>query len=72
MKMAVPKNRRYLQWKVDLISLIVNDTKIDDGIKREEIKCVCRDEDSYIDSYLDGDSPEEAWQAEIDAMVESQ
>ena len=70
--MAVPKNRQYLQWKENLIKLILEDKSVNSVIQVQEIRCVVNSDGSFIDSYLDGDTPEEAWYSEVQAMRDSQ
>ncbi len=63
----------YDQWKLKLIQLIVDET-IDLGsfLKLEEIKCVLSDDCDYPKAFLDGETPEDIWQGEIDAIGDSQ
>jgi hypothetical protein len=63
----------YDQWKLKLIQLIVDET-IDLGsfLKLEEIKCVLSDDCDYPKLFIDGETPEDIWQAEIQAIGDSQ
>ena len=67
--MAVPTSRRYLQWKEDLIKIILADDRANSVIKVNEINCVINGDVDI--SYLDGDTPEEAWEGEVQAMYDS-
>jgi len=63
----------YEEWKLKLISLIIDETRVR-GIryKINEIKCVLNDDCDYPKSYKEGETPEGIWQGEIDAIAESQ
>jgi hypothetical protein len=63
----------YDQWKLKLIGLIV-DTNIKRGnfLKLEEIKCVLSDDCDYPKLFADGETPEDIWEGELDAMRDSQ
>ncbi|MFA5049034.1 MAG: hypothetical protein WC516_08475 [Patescibacteria group bacterium] len=60
----------YLKWKIEVIKLITS-SSVSDVLKVEEIKCVLRDDGGYPESYKDKDTPEEAWDAELDAIASS-
>ena len=62
-----PKSKKYLQWKLDLIGIIAN-SKVYDGLIREEVKLICRNESCVAESFLDGNTPEDYWQNELDAL----
>jgi hypothetical protein len=64
----------YEEWKLELIRLIINETKIIDTVTflRDEINCVLNDDCDYPKLFKDGESPEDVWQGEIDAIADSQ
>jgi hypothetical protein len=62
----------YAIWKNKVVELIANDTRINTVVKLEEIKCVLRNDGHYPRCYQQGDYPEDAWQAEIQAIGDSQ
>jgi hypothetical protein len=68
----------YEEWKLNLIKLIVNETRMKGTVfqvlawKFDEIKCVLNDDCNYLQSFKDGETPEEIWQGEIDAIYDSQ
>ena len=66
------KEMEYSDWKLDLIKLITEENRIEAVVKIEEIKCVLRDDGGYPENYKDGDSPDEAWLGEIQAIEDSQ
>ncbi len=70
--MAIPASRRYLDWKLKVIDSIAKEKRISDSLKIEEIKCVLRNDGSYIDNYLNGDTPEESWDGEMGSIADSQ
>lgn len=69
--MAVPLSRRYLDWKLKVISCIAEDGRVHWKTRLEEIKCVLRNDGHYPDSYLEGNMPEEAWADEVEAIKDS-
>ena len=62
----------YRNWKLETIQIIVNDGRVSPEIKVEEIKCVVKNDGSYPESHQDGDTPEEAWEAEFESLAASQ
>ena len=63
----------YEQWKLELICLIVDETRVRGmRYKLDEINCVLNDDCDYPKSYADGETPEYVWQGEIDAIAASQ
>ena len=70
--MAIPASRRYLDWKLKVIEYIANEKRILAALKIEEIKCVLRNDGTYSDSYLNGDTPEESCDGEMGSIVDSQ
>ncbi len=68
----------YAEWKLKLIQLIVNETRIKGTVfqvlawKWDEIECVLNDDCEYPQAYKDGETPEDIWQGEIDAIYDSQ
>jgi hypothetical protein len=69
--MAVPASRRYLDWKLKAIGCIVDDPRVHTVVRLEEIKCLLRDDGHYPDAYLEGDTPEEAWEDEVGSINDS-
>lgn len=69
--MAVPPSRRYFDWKLKVIGCIAEDGRVHAQTRLEEIKCVLRDDGHYPGAYVDGDSPEEAWASEVEAIKDS-
>ncbi len=63
----------YEQWKLKLIELIINEKRVR-GIryKIDEINCVLVDDCDYPKLFKDGETPEDVWQGEIDAIGDSQ
>jgi hypothetical protein len=63
----------YEQWKLELIRLIVDETRVR-GVryKLDEINCVLNDDCDYPQAFKDNETPEEVWQGEIDAIFASQ
>jgi len=63
----------YEEWKLKLIRLIVEETMIKAQLyKIDEIRCVLNDDCDYPTVYKNGETPEEVWQGEIDAIRDSQ
>jgi len=68
----------YPEWKLKLIKLIMDETRIKGTVfqvlawKWDEITCVLNDDCDYPQSYGDGESPENIWQGEMDAIYASQ
>ena len=64
----------YEQWKLELIKLIVNQDVGENGdtLKISEINCVLSDDCDYPEAYKSGETPDEVWQGELDAMADSQ
>lgn len=63
--------KSYDKWKLELIDLIANDKRLHVGTRIEEIKCALKDDGGYPESFKDGDSPEDAWDGEIEAIKDS-
>ena len=59
----------YREWAWELITIITNDKRVSPEIKVEEIKCALR-KDVYLHSYEEGDTPEESWLGEFEALSE--
>jgi len=70
--MAMETELTYQHWKLKLIEIIIAETRINPVIKIEEIKCVLSDDCDYPDSFHQGETPEDIWRGEIDAMKDSQ
>jgi hypothetical protein len=67
------KYETYELWKLALICLIINETRVSGNLwKLAEINCVLEDDCDYPQSFKDGDTPEEIWQGELDAIADSQ
>ena len=64
----------YEEWKLKLIKLIVDQDFGEYGslLKIQEINCVLVDDCDYPQAFKDGETPEEVWQGEIDAIGDSQ
>lgn len=63
----------YEEWKLKLISLIINETRVKGLAYRiDEIACVLNDDCEYLESFKQGITPEEIWEGEIDAIADSQ
>ncbi len=63
----------YEEWKLKLIRLIVDEKRVKGSVyKIDEIKCVLSDDCDYPQLYKDGETPEDVWQGEIDAIADSQ
>jgi hypothetical protein len=64
----------YEEWKLKLINLIVEEDRVrgNNKWKLDEIKCVLSDDCEYPQRFNIGDTPEEVWQDEIDAIADSQ
>jgi hypothetical protein len=62
----------YEEWQLKLIHLIVDENRVkgNKAWKLDEIHCVLTDD--FQDSFAAADTPEEAWQGEIDAIGDSQ
>jgi hypothetical protein len=69
---CIPK-LTYPEWKLELIRLIVDETRVEGyEYKIPEISCVLYDDCDYPLAYKNGETPEEVWQGEIDAIGDSQ
>lgn len=65
----------YEEWKLKLIQLIVDEKRVIDEtgtFLRDEISCVLNDDCDYPKLFKDGETPEDVWQGEIDAIGDSQ
>jgi hypothetical protein len=62
----------YEQWKLKLIEIIVGEKRIDEFTKIQEVQCVLNDDCDYPSLYKDGDTPEDVWQNEIEALADTQ
>jgi hypothetical protein len=64
----------YEQWQLKLIRLIVAETRVkgNKAWKLDEINCVLNDDCDYPQLFKDGETPEDVWQGEIDAIGDSQ
>lgn len=62
----------YGGWALSLIALICADKRIPPVARLSEISCVIRHDGHYQESFDDGDSPAEAWEAEVQAIADSQ
>lgn len=63
----------YEEWKLKLISLIIEETRVRGTVyKIDEIRCVLNDDCDYPKFYKEGETPEDIWQGEIDAIFDSQ
>jgi hypothetical protein len=63
----------YEDWKLKLIKLILDEDLGDNSsfLKIQEISCVIQDDCEYPESYKNGETPEDVWQDELDAMNDS-
>ena len=66
------KGMDYKVWAFEVIGCIVNDERVSDGIKREEIKCVLTEDGSYPESFAAKESADDAWLGEYQALADSQ
>ena len=70
------KKMTYEEWKLKLIELIVNETRIKGTVRQvltwkwDEINCVLQDD--YKQGFEDGATPEDIWEGEMDAIYDSQ
>jgi len=60
----------YVEWKLKLIEVIVNDKQFDSDFRISELEPVFND--SYKDSFDNGDTPEDAWEGELEAVADNQ
>ncbi|KKK56182.1 hypothetical protein LCGC14_3067110 [marine sediment metagenome] len=67
----VDEMKSYESWALELIALIADDKRLDPAVRLEEIKVATRPNDSFRDPFNDGDSPEDAWEGEIEAIAAS-
>ena len=66
------KAETYELWALKTIDVICRDKEVSSSTKIEEIKCICRHNGHYPESYKAGDLPEEAWFDELEAIKDSQ
>jgi len=62
----------YPDWSLKCIDIIAKDESLAPETRLEEIKCAIRKDGHYPEAYERGDTPEEAWQDEIEAFPDSQ
>lgn len=62
-------NKHYDEWTLQVIECICNERRITASAKIAEIKCVLRRDGHYPESYAAGDTAEEAWRDELEAMM---
>jgi len=65
-------NKHYNEWVLQVIECICNERRITASTKIEEIRCALREDGHYPESYAAGDTAEEAWHDELEAIKDSQ